>query len=681
MTATLRAPFLSAADIAGRIPHAKRQGKGWIARCPAHDDKNPSLSISSASDGRTLLKCHAGCEFKAVVAALGVSAAQLYPTDSRTQRPMTTSPTTEELHATFVYTDALGAPLFRVLRYHSYDTEHRRVGKRFWPQKHLGAGEYGQDMTGATHVLYNLPAIIEASAEERTIFFVEGELKADRLIALGLAATTIQGGSSAPWREPYGETLRGADVVILPDNDEPGRKHGVKVATALHGLAKSVRTVALPDLPVKGDVCDYLDAGHGTADLLTVIASGGATTPDADPEDSGDTLPAPTCMVRAPEQAPIEWLVKGFWPAGELGLIVGDGGSYKSTTTLHLAAAIAGGRDAFCKFETVQRPVLIVSAEDGAGVLYNRTEAICRGHGWNFTEVATHMHYLALAGVSLSNASHVAQLAAMVRQLDAGLVVLDPLAELTDGEENSASEMRTVIKAARSLTKPTGAAVMLVHHAGKVVKDKREQDRIRGSSAFHAAARAIYLMDPRDEGVGVTCLKFSRAAKRAPFVLARTIEADPANEAHWIRARFEFTGLKEAALTRAETHILDQLEGGVRLSTTELKTAAHGTGISGPDLARALKLLEMKRRLAFDGGEPGKAKQWYLVAPPLTLPSEVGQGRQGTPSTLPGKVEGCPARYPGAPGTLPALIRARSGQGTGDALARFDASRPDEDAA
>jgi hypothetical protein len=47
---------------------AKRNGAGWQARCPAHEDHTPSLAISEGTDGRTLLHCHAGCSVESVLA-------------------------------------------------------------------------------------------------------------------------------------------------------------------------------------------------------------------------------------------------------------------------------------------------------------------------------------------------------------------------------------------------------------------------------------------------------------------------------------------------------------------------------------------------------------------------------------------------------------------------------------
>jgi len=60
-------------------------------------------------------------------------------------------------------------------------------------------------------------------------------------------------------------------VAILPDNDEPGRKHARDVALSLRGIATQVKVVDLPGLPKKGDVSDWLAAGHGPEELLRLV--------------------------------------------------------------------------------------------------------------------------------------------------------------------------------------------------------------------------------------------------------------------------------------------------------------------------------------------------------------------------------------------------------------------------
>ena len=102
-------------------------------------------------------------------------------------------------------------------------------------------------------------------AECRHIFVVEGEGCVDRL-GPAVTATTNAGGA-LHWTDEHTEALRGADVVVLPDNDDPGHQHGELVARALHGVASRVRVLHLPDLPPKGDVVDWMAAG-GTREKL-----------------------------------------------------------------------------------------------------------------------------------------------------------------------------------------------------------------------------------------------------------------------------------------------------------------------------------------------------------------------------------------------------------------------------
>jgi putative DNA primase/helicase len=79
------------------------------------------------------------------------------------------------------------------------------------------------------------------------------------------------------WKPEHSEFLRGADVVILPDNDEPGRNHADVVGASLQGIAKSVRVLQLPGLPPKGDIVDWARQG-GTVEQLYDLSEREAKT-------------------------------------------------------------------------------------------------------------------------------------------------------------------------------------------------------------------------------------------------------------------------------------------------------------------------------------------------------------------------------------------------------------------
>lgn len=77
MTASPVDLLLARLESAGMKP--RKSGRGWLARCPAHEDRSASLSLGEGRDGRALLRCFAGCEMGDVVAALGLEVADLFP--------------------------------------------------------------------------------------------------------------------------------------------------------------------------------------------------------------------------------------------------------------------------------------------------------------------------------------------------------------------------------------------------------------------------------------------------------------------------------------------------------------------------------------------------------------------------------------------------------------------------
>jgi len=133
------------------------------------------------------------------------------------------------------------------------------------------------------------------------VFIVEGEKDADRLWGLELPATTNAGGAGK-WRDAHTAQLVEAGVkavVILPDYDEPGRRHVETVARSCHAAGLRVRVLALPGLPEKGDVSDWLDAGHKRPELLALVEAAppwkptiGTQHPASEPNPKGPAAPA-----------------------------------------------------------------------------------------------------------------------------------------------------------------------------------------------------------------------------------------------------------------------------------------------------------------------------------------------------------------------------------------------------
>jgi hypothetical protein len=163
--------------------------------------------------------------------------------------------------ACYEYFDANRNLLYQVLRYAPKSFSQRRPGPK---------GRWIWKLDGTPRVLYRLPELLAADRLV-PVYIPEGEKDVDRLTAQGLIATTNPNGAGK-WHADYNQYLKGRKVVLLPDNDSPGRAHAEAVAASLHGIAESVQILPLPDLPEKGDVSDWLDAGHSGQDLVKLVA-------------------------------------------------------------------------------------------------------------------------------------------------------------------------------------------------------------------------------------------------------------------------------------------------------------------------------------------------------------------------------------------------------------------------
>ena len=200
--------------------------------------------------------CHAGCSAEDIVSAMRLEMRDLMP--PREARSSNGRASRGRITATYPYHDKDGNVLFEVCRFEPKDFRQRRPdpdnpGRHLWSVK------------GIEKVPYHLPMMLDAAL----VFVPEGEKDVHCLEKLGLVATCNAGGAGK-WKGIESEYFRAKVVHILVDNDDVGRDHGEDIAKQLSGVAKTVKVVELPDLPQKGDVSDWLDAGH-TADELQVF--------------------------------------------------------------------------------------------------------------------------------------------------------------------------------------------------------------------------------------------------------------------------------------------------------------------------------------------------------------------------------------------------------------------------
>ncbi len=239
-------------------------------KCVNHDDKTASLSIGQGRKG-AVIDCKAGCETEKVVARIGLNLADVF--DDKTK---------------------LGS---RVVKEYSYCDEHggelsqtvRLEPKGFRQRRPDGNGGWVWDMKGVRRVLYRLPDVISAVAEDRWVVIVEGEKDADRLRQEGFVATTSPMGAKH-WSKVETGVLDGAKVAVIPDNDEPGHSYVAAITSDLYGKAAALRVINLPDLPNNGDASDWLNR-RGTADQLrTLVENAPDWEPISDGDDPGDQV-------------------------------------------------------------------------------------------------------------------------------------------------------------------------------------------------------------------------------------------------------------------------------------------------------------------------------------------------------------------------------------------------------
>jgi hypothetical protein len=167
------------------------------------------------------------------------------------------------------YHDAAGQPIARITRFHPPGQD------KTYRQFRWGGDRWRPGMNGLELPLYHLPELLKAP-DGSTVYITEGEKHADQIRAWGMLATTNAGGAKK-FRPDHAAVLDRFDCVILPDNDQPGRKHADVVASALRAAGcASIRVLNLPNLPPKGDVIDWVRAGGTSAEFAEMVATASA---------------------------------------------------------------------------------------------------------------------------------------------------------------------------------------------------------------------------------------------------------------------------------------------------------------------------------------------------------------------------------------------------------------------
>ena len=449
-----------------RLEGVQERNGHWMARCPAHEDVSPSLSVKEGEDGRALLKCFRGCEPDDIVAVLELEMRDLFPDRSEGLASPGRDPT-----ASYEVRDAAGELQAVHVRYDKPE------GKDcFWRLPDTrGWGLKGRKLNTLplyrTHLVRDWP-------EDAPVVIVEGEKAADALASIYPAVLgTVTGASGTPGPETL-EALRGRRAVVWPDNDDEGRRHMERLAGELANIASEVRTFAWEDAPPKGDAADHpavSSRGRDDVEGLLVafrdapirrprLSSSSLPPGESDDDDEDATPSGPVFFAEMGAPAEREFLVEDLLPARYLTTLYGTGGVAKSLLAMKLGIAVAGGAKDWLGLAVLGHgPVLYLDFELDADEQLRRVRELCAGAR---TAVPKNLAYLSAVGTRTQDAFSLA-LGACER-LGTRLVILDSMGPAMLGDAERASDFLAFHNRYLAPFRAAGASVLAVDHQAKL---------------------------------------------------------------------------------------------------------------------------------------------------------------------------------------------------------------------
>ena len=367
--------------------------------------------------------------------------------------------------------------LFQVVRY-----DHPKTFKQRRPDDR---GGWVWNVKGVRQVPYRLPELIEAIALERPVVVVEGEKDCETLARHGITATTNAMGAGK-WRKPLAEYFCGADVIIIPDNDDAGRKHANDVARSLAGTASRVRRFDLPGLSDKGDVSDWFAAGGTVETLNTLAEQARGWIDDGAPDDAKHN----GHILRGAEFAELSttskkvWLVHHLIAIGEISVWYGEPGSGKSVGVEDLGLHVAVGR--IWHGRPVKQCAVLYVALERANVVQRRAIA----WGLEYGRLGEQLPFKVIRGpLDFREPQTAADIVATLEDMaqrhscEAGLIIVDTVSRaLCGGDENSPKDMGQLIANVSRIQSAIGVHIAMTHH--QPVDGK---ERMRGHGALLGA--------------------------------------------------------------------------------------------------------------------------------------------------------------------------------------------------
>lgn len=388
------------------------------------------------------------------------------------------------------YRHESGKVLFRVERQGS------GAGRKFLQHGPDGKGGFVSRagcMKGVRRVPYRLPELVAADPG-KIVYICEGEKDVDRLISAGLVATTNSGGAGKFLHE-FAPMFEGRRVAVLEDNDQAGRDHAADVESKLEGRVAELGILRLPNLPEKGDVSDWLNAG-GTISELERLAEVALANPcEINEPRRGlafrNGISARALMTKHFE--PIRWIVPGYLSEG-MYVLAGAPKLGKSWLVLDWLVAVASGYSAMGSIPCEQGDVLGLMLEDNERRLQRRLRQMRRT---GLPERLT----LVTKWPTMDDGC-IAEIEAWIAGVEKPrLIVVDVFARVKGSKNGKETDYDFDYRQAallQSVASSHGLTVVVVHHTRKMVADD-PFDEVSGTRGLTGAADGVLVLK-RDAG-------------------------------------------------------------------------------------------------------------------------------------------------------------------------------------
>lgn len=322
------------------------------------------MTVSDADNGGIILYCHAGCNTKDVLQAVGLTYADI--SNGTAKRP-----SAKKMVESYQYTDVSGNVQLKKSKYVDED------GAKSFKWQRLEQGKWASGLKGLHASLYGLNSL----KDESLLFCVEGEKDCNTVINLGFPCVTFpNGGGQKTWLPEYEIPFKNKYVYILSDNDDTGRAYAEFVAQHVHHIAEAVYVLDLSkqwaEIPKKADITDYYEQ-FGKDQTLAAIGNlcTGADlwTPfETGPEDVFSSFGFYSVPeLSEDERRPPEFIIDGMIPVG-MTFLSGAPKIRKSFLALQIAVAVASGSQ-FFGHSTTQCDVVYLDLEGSKSRISSRT--------------------------------------------------------------------------------------------------------------------------------------------------------------------------------------------------------------------------------------------------------------------------------------------------------------------